>query len=360
MKIGVPKEIKPQEYRVGLVPTGVAELVAHGHQVIIETGAGDGTGFADDDYRTAGASIAADAAETFGAADMIVKVKEPRPAEWPLIREDHTIFAFLHLAADAEQAAALQASGCTAIAFETVTDDHGGLPLLAPMSEIAGRLAIQAGAHYLEAEYGGRGVLLAGIPGVAPGDVVILGGGMAGGNAARMAVGLGASLTIIDRSPTALRRLDNFFDSRVPTLAATKSAIEDAVANADLVVGAALVAGARAPQLIDEALIDRMRPGSVLVDIAIDQGGIAATSRPTTHADPIYRVGEVVHYCVANMPGAVPRTSAHALTNAILPHALALADDGPEHAMSLDPHLRAGLNIQSGRIVHAAVAEALG
>lgn len=359
MKIGVPKEIKPQEYRVGLVPYGVAELVAHGHELIVEAQAGIGTGYVDDDYRAAGAMIAPDAAKTYDGADMIVKVKEPQPAEWPHIRDDHTIFAFLHLAADPEQAAALQASGCTAIAFETVTDDDGGLPLLAPMSEIAGRLSIQSGAHFLEAEYGGRGVLLAGVPGVAPGDVVILGGGMAGGNAARMAVGLGSNLTIIDRSANALRRLDNFFDSRVTTLSATKTAIEDAVINADLVIGAALVAGARAPVLISEELVRAMRPGAVFVDIAIDQGGIAETSRPTTLADPVYRFGEVVHYCVANMPGAVPRTSAHALTNAILPYALSLADNGPESAMSLDANLRAGLNVQAGQIVHGVVAEAL-
>lgn len=360
MKIGVPMETKPQEYRVGLVPYGVAELVAHGHEIFVETQAGDGIGYSDDDYRGAGAQITADAKETFAATEMIVKVKEPQPPEWPLIRADHTIFAFLHLAADPDQAAALRASGCTAIAFETVTDEQGGLPLLAPMSEIAGRLSIQAGAHFLEREHGGRGILLAGVPGVPPGNVVVIGGGVAGSNAARMAVGLGANLTIIDRSPVVLRRLDEFFDSRVTTMTATRAAIEDSVVRADLVIGAALVAGGRAPVLISEDLIGRMQPGAVLVDIAIDQGGIAATSRPTTHGDPVYKVGEVVHYCVANMPGAVPRTSAHALTNAILPYAVAIADNGPDHAMSLDRHLWEGLNVQAGEIKHRAVAEALG
>ncbi len=359
MKIGIPKEIKAQEYRIAMVPYGVAELVAHGHQLFIETRAGDGAGFRDQDFQTAGAKILGNAEELYATAEMIIKVKEPMEAEWPLIRADHTIFAYLHLAADPAQATALQKSGCTAIAFETVTDIYGGLPLLAPMSEIAGRLSIQAGAHFLESAHGGRGVLLAGIPGVAPGKVVILGGGMAGGNAARMAVGLGASLVIIDRSPTALRRLDDFFDSRVTTLAATKSVIADAVIDADLVIGAALVAGGKAPQLISAELISQMQPGAVLVDIAIDQGGIAATSRPTTHGDPVYIVDDVVHYCVANMPGAVPRSAAHALTNAILPYALVLADNGADQAMSADPHLRAGLNVQNGAITHEVVAEAL-
>lgn len=359
MRIGIPKETKAQEYRVGMVPYGIAELVAHGHELFVETQAGEGTGYDDRDYQAAGAKILASGEDVYAGADMIVKVKEPLAAEWPLIRSDHTIFAFLHLAADPDQATALKNSGCTAIAFETVTDADGGLPLLAPMSEIAGRLSIQAGAHFLESAHGGRGVLLAGVPGVAPGNVVILGGGMAGGNAARMAVGLGANLTIIDKSPSALRRLDDFFDSRVTTLASTKAAIADAVGNADLVVGAALVAGGKAPLLIDETLLAQMQPGSVLVDIAIDQGGIAATSHPTSHGDPVYTVDGVVHYCVANMPGAVPRTSAHALTNAILPYALALADKGADQAMSIDAHLRAGLNVQNGEIMHAAVAEAL-
>jgi len=359
MKIGVPKEIKAQEHRISLVPYGVAELVAHGHQVIVETNGGAGAGYTDDDYRAAGATIAADGPEVFGAAEMIVKVKEPLAAEWPLIRADHTLFAYLHLAADAAQAKALQDSGCTAIAFETVTDDDGRLPLLAPMSEVAGRLSVQAGAHYLEAEYGGRGVLISGVPGVRQADVVIIGGGMAGTNAARVAVGMGANLTIIDRSPGVLRRLDELFDSRVTTLPSTRAAIDAAVSNADLVIGAALVAGARAPVLISRDLVSRMRPGAVFVDIAIDQGGIAETSHATTHADPIYTVDSVIHYCVANMPGAVPRTSARALTNAILPYAVTLADHGPSAAMEHDPNLKNGLNIKAGKIAHPAVAAAL-
>lgn len=360
MLIGVPREIKNREYRVGLVPAGVRELTAHGHQVLIESGAGAGIGAADAEYAQAGAQIAQSAAAIWQRAQLVVKVKEPQAAECAQLRSGQTLFAYLHLAADLEQARALMASGAICIAYETVTGAQGGLPLLRPMSEVAGRMAIQAGAACLEKVRGGRGVLLAGVPGVAPGKVVILGAGVAGSNAARIAAAIGADVTVLDRNPEALRALSCALGSTVKTLAATREAIEAQVCGADLVIGATLVAGAAAPRLITRALVARMQAGAVIVDIAIDQGGCCETSRPTTHDDPSYVAEGVVHYCVTNMPGAVPRTSAFALGNATLPHILHLAGAGVEAALRADPHLRAGLNLHGGRITHRAVAEALG
>ncbi|HLN23026.1 MAG TPA: alanine dehydrogenase [Patescibacteria group bacterium] len=360
MLVGVPKEIKTHEYRVGLTPGSVRELVHHGHQVLVETAAGGGIGFDDDAYRQAGAQIAPSAEAVFATAAMIVKVKEPQPAEIARLRPGQLLFTYLHLAPDAEQALGLMASGCTAIAYETVTDRHGGLPLLAPMSEVAGRMSIQAGAHGLEKACGGSGVLLGGVAGVPPGKVVILGGGVAGTNAAQMAVGIGADVVIIDRSLARLRELDLHFSGRARTVFSTVDAIERFVSDADLVVGAVLVPGAATPKLVTRALLARMRRGSVVVDIAIDQGGCLETSRPTTHADPTYVEEGVVHYCVANMPGAVARTSTFALNNATLPFALALADKGWQDACATDPHLLAGLNVHRGNITHPAVAQALG
>ena len=360
MRIGVPKEIKTHEYRVGLTTASVRELVHHGHQVIVETAAGDGIGFGDDAYRAAGATIAGSAAEVFAAADLVIKVKEPQPAEYGLLRPEQVLFTYLHLAPDPGQTRALIESGCIAIAYETVTDARGGLPLLAPMSEVAGRMSIQVGAHYLEKEQGGAGVLLGGVPGVPPGNVVILGGGVAGTNAARMAVGLGARVTVIDRSLPRLTELDGIFGPRLRSLFATLDAVESAVLDADLVVGAVLVPGAAAPRLVTRDMIRRMRRGSVMVDISIDQGGCFETSRPTTHANPTYVEEGVVHYCVTNMPGAVARTSAHALNNATLPFILQLADKGWRQALTDNAHLRAGLNVHSGRVTHEAVARALG
>ncbi len=360
MRIGVPKEIKTHEYRVGLTTASVRELVHHGHQVIVETAAGDGIGFGDDAYRTAGATIAGSAAEVFAAADLVIKVKEPQPAEYGLLRPGQVLFTYLHLAPDPGQTRALIESGCIAIAYETVTDARGGLPLLAPMSEVAGRMSIQVGAHYLEKEQGGAGVLLGGVPGVPPGNVVILGGGVAGTNAARMAVGLGARVTVIDRSLPRLTELDGIFGPRLRSLFATLDAVESAVLDADLVVGAVLVPGAAAPRLVTRDMVRRMRRGSVMVDISIDQGGCFETSRPTTHANPTYVEEGVVHYCVTNMPGAVARTSAHALNNATLPFILQLADKSWRQALTDNVHLRAGLNIHSGRVTHEAVARALG
>jgi alanine dehydrogenase len=356
MRIGVPKEIKTHEYRVGLTPAGVRELVTHGHGVLVEPSAGVGIGFSDDAYRAAGAEIAADVF----AADMVVKVKEPLPQEIARLRRGQVLFTYLHLAADAEQTRGLLKSGATCIAYETVTDRAGTLPLLAPMSEVAGRMAVQVGAHCLEREQGGAGILLGGVPGVPPAKVVVLGGGVAGTNAARMAVGLEASVTIIDRSLPRLKELDLQFGPRATTLFATTEAIEHAVLGADLVIGAVLVPGAAAPKLVTRAMVQRMRAGSVLVDIAIDQGGCFETSRPTTHADPTYVEDGVVHYCVTNMPGAVARTSTFALTNATLPFVLALAGKGWRQALADDPHLAAGLNIHDGQVTHQAVATALG
>jgi alanine dehydrogenase len=360
VKIGIPKEIKAHEYRVGLTPAAVRELVQHGHEVSIEHNAGAGIGSDDEAYRSAGASIVEAAAEVFEAADLIVKVKEPQAAEIALLRSGQILFTYLHLAADKTQTQGLIESGATCIAYETVTDRAGSLPLLAPMSEVAGRMSVQVGAHCLEREQGGAGILLGGVPGVPPAKVVVLGGGVSGTNAARMAVGLEASVTIIDKSLTRLKELDLQFGPRATTLFATTAAIEQAVLAADLVIGAVLVPGAAAPKLVTRAMVQRMRPGSVLVDIAIDQGGCFETSRPTTHSDPTYVVDGVVHYCVTNMPGAVAKTSTYALTNATLPFVLALAGKGWRQAMLDDPHLAEGLNIDAGRVTHRAVAQALG
>jgi len=360
MQIGVPKEIKVHEYRVGLTPAGVRELVAHGHHVLVEHDAGAGIGVGDNAYRAAGAEIAADAAAVFAGAELIVKVKEPQPAECRLLRPEQTLFTYLHLAPDPEQARLLLASGAMAIAYETVTATGGGLPLLAPMSEVAGRMSIQAGAACLEKERGGAGLLLGGVPGVPPARVVILGGGMVGSNAAQMAIGLGAEVAVLDRSLERLRQLDARFGNRLRTILPNRESVERHVLDADLVIGAALVPGAAAPKLVSATMVRAMRPGSVLVDVSIDQGGCFETSRPTTHAEPTYIVDGVVHYCVANMPGAVPRTSTFALNNATLPFVLALADKGCRQALRDDPHLRAGLNVIDGKLTCAAVGEALG
>jgi alanine dehydrogenase len=360
VKIGVPREIKTHEHRVGLTPAGCRELVRHGHLVTIESHAGAGIGVGDEVYRAAGATVAGTAAELFANVEMVVKVKEPQAEEIALLRGGQILFTYLHLAADRSQTQGLIASGATCIAYETVTDRAGALPLLAPMSEVAGRMAVQVGAHCLEHEQGGAGILLGGVPGVPPAKVVVLGGGVAGTNAARMAVGLEASVTIIDKSLTRLKELDLQFGPRATTLFATTEAIEQAVLAADLVIGAVLVPGAAAPKLVTSAMVGRMRPGSVLVDIAIDQGGCFETSRPTTHSKPTYVEHGVVHYCVTNMPGAVARTSTFALTNATLPFVLALAGKGWRQAMLDDPHLAEGLNIHAGQVTHIAVAQALG
>jgi alanine dehydrogenase len=358
--IGVPREIKNNEYRVGLVPASVRELTAQGRQVLVQSGAGAAIGLGDELYRAAGAEIVANAAEVFARAELIVKVKEPQPGECALLRSGQVLFAYLHLAPDPGQARLLLASGATAIAYETVTDARGGLPLLAPMSEVAGRMAIQAGAHCLEKPQGGAGLLLGGVPGVAPAEVVVLGGGVVGYNAALIAAGMGARVTVLDRSLDRLAWLDAMFGNRVRTLHATAEAIESCVLGADLVVGAVLVPGAAAPRLVRRDMLPRMRPGAVLVDVSIDQGGCFETSRPTTHAEPTYVVDGIVHYCVANMPGAVPRTSAFALNDATLPFVAALAAKGWRQALRDDPHLRAGLNVHAGRIANAPVAAALG
>jgi alanine dehydrogenase len=359
MRVGVPKEIKNHEYRVGLTPSSVAELVAAGHEVIVETKAGTGIDFADEDYVEAGARIVGSAAETFAASDMIVKVKEPQAQEIALLEPRHLLFTYLHLAPDPDQAHGLIKSGATCIAYETVTARDGSLPLLKPMSEVAGRMSVQVGAHYLEKEQGGRGVLLGGVPGVAPAKVAILGGGVSGVNAAQMAVGMRADVTIYDISMTRLAELDMFFSSQIKTAYASKAAIAHAVQNAALVIGAVLVPGAAAPKLVTRDMLKTMKRGSVLVDIAIDQGGCFETSRPTTHENPVYEVDGVIHYCVANMPGAVARTSAFALNNATLPFVLKLANQGAEAAMKADAHLANGLNVSGGKIRHQAVAEAL-
>ena len=359
MRIGVPKEIKVHEYRVGLTPPSVAELTARGHGVVVETGAGSGIDFTDTDYVAAGATIAPTPQAVFAAADMIVKVKEPQLHECAWLRPDHILFTYLHLAADKPQAEALVASGATCIAYETVTDRHGGLPLLRPMSEVAGRMAVQVGAHYLEKEQGGRGILLGGVPGVAPGRVSILGGGVSGVNAAQMAVGMRADVTIYDISTARLAEIDEMFEGRVKTAFSSRAAISAAVARAHVVIGAVLIPGAAAPKLVSRDMLKLMKRGSVLVDIAIDQGGCFETSRATTHADPVYVIDGIIHYCVANMPGAVARTSTFALNNATLPFVLRLADHGARAAMAADPHLAEGLNVSGGEIRHAAVAEAL-
>ncbi|MDA7087592.1 alanine dehydrogenase [Pseudomonas sp. SA3-5] len=360
MRIGVPKEIKNHEYRVGLTPHSVAELTSLGHQVWVETLAGAAIGFSDGDYQAAGAQIAGDAAQVFAEAQLIVKVKEPLTAERARLRPEHTLFTYLHLAPDRPQTDELMASGATCIAYETVTDSHGRLPLLAPMSEVAGRMSIQAGANCLEKAKGGRGVLLGGVPGVAPGKVVILGGGVVGSHALAMAVGLGADVTVLDKNVDALRRLDNQYASRITTLYSTGATLREQILAADLVIGGVLIPGAAAPKLISAEMVRQMQPGSVLVDVAIDQGGCAETSKATTHADPTYVVDEVVHYCVANMPGAVARTSTLALNNATLPFVIALAEKGVRRALEDDPHLRNGLNVAKGVITCASVAEAHG
>ncbi len=359
MIVGVPTEIKDSERRVGLSPASVTELVAHGHDVLVEPGAGAGSGFLDDDYVVAGASLATDAADVFARAEMIVKVKEPQAAERALLRGDQTLFTYLHLAPDPDQAKDLMASGATCIAYETVTDSFGGLPLLAPMSQVAGRLAVQAGAHNLERPQGGSGILLGGVPGVPPAHVVVIGGGVVGSNAIEMAIGLGADVTVLDRNVHVLGELADRFGPALRTIYSTRSALEEQVLAADLVIGAVLVKGAAAPKLVSADQVRRMRSGSVLADVAIDQGGCFETSRPTTHSEPTFVVDDVVHYCVANMPGAVPRTSTLALNNVTLPFVLALADLGPIEAMRRDPHLLNGLNVHDGDITEPAVAEAL-
>jgi alanine dehydrogenase len=358
MRIGVPKEIKNHEYRVGLTPGAVRELTARGHAVFVETMAGEAIGLHDDHYKRVGATILPNADEVFATAEMIVKVKEPQPVEIKRLRKGQTLFTYLHLAPDPEQTQGLLESGAIAIAYETVTDARGGLPLLAPMSEVAGRMSIQAGAHCLEIAQGGRGMLLGGVPGVSAAKVVILGGGVVGTNAARMAMGLEAYVTILDISIHRLYELDLQFGAMLNTIYSTIDAIEEHVTSADLVIGGVLLPGAEAPKLITEAMVKQMKKGSVLVDVAIDQGGCAETSHATTHADPTYRVHDVVHYCVANMPGAVARTSTFALNNATLPFTLALADQGPEAAMKKNPHLRAGLNAYKGALTYKAVADA--
>jgi alanine dehydrogenase len=360
MKIGVPKEIKVHEYRVGLVPAGVHELVESGHQVLVQSGAGAGIGFGDSDYQAAGAKIAAQAADVFGASELIVKVKEPQLAECKMLRTGQTLFTYLHLAADKAQAEALLASGATAIAYETVTAADGSLPLLTPMSEVAGRMSVQVGANCLQKANGGFGVLLGGVPGVPPAKVVILGGGVSGTHAAEMAVGLRADVTVVDRSVKRLRELSTMFSSQLKTVYSTAHAIEALVRDADLVIGAVLIAGAAAPKLVTRAMVKTMKPGAVLVDIAIDQGGCFETSRPTTHAEPTYVLDGVIHYCVTNMPGAVPRTSTFALTNATLPYVKAIADQGWRQALASDAGLAHGLNVHAGQLTHEAVARALG
>ena len=360
MLLGVPQEIKNHEYRVGLTPASVRELVARGHGVLVQRGAGSAIGLSDALYAAAGAELVDTPTEIFARAELLVKVKEPQPDECRLLRPGQALFTYLHLAPDPEQARLLLASGATAIAYETVTGPGGKLPLLAPMSEVAGRMAIQAGASCLEKSKGGAGLLLGGVPGVAPGRVAILGGGVVGYNAARMAVGLGAQVTVLDRSLERLVQLDALFGNGICTIHSTASAIEEYALDADLVIGAVLIRGASAPKLLSRSMIRRMRPGSVLVDVSIDQGGCFETSRPTTHAQPTYVVDDVVHYCVANMPGAVARTSTFALNNATLPFVLALADRGWRQALRDDPHLRNGLNVHAGAIACAPVAEALG
>jgi alanine dehydrogenase len=359
MRIGVPKEIKVLENRVGLTPESVREVVAHGHEVVVEHDAAQAIGMSDDDYRRAGAKVVASAHDVFDAAEMIVKVKEPQAAERRMLRPGQVLFTYLHLAPDPEQAADLLESGAVCIAYETVTSPSGGLPLLAPMSEVAGRMAIQAGAYYLEKAHGGKGVLLGGVPGVDPAKVVVLGGGVVGTHAIHIALGMGADVWVLDRSVDVLRRLWTQFGRPLNTVFSTHDAIERHVTNADLVIGGVLIPGASSPKLVSAALVRRMSAGSVVVDVAIDQGGCFETSRPTTHAEPTYVVDGIVHYCVANMPGGVPRTSTFALNNATLPYVLELAGKGWKKALTDDAHLRDGLNIAFGRITYRAVAEAL-
>jgi len=360
MLIGVPKEIKNHEYRVGMTPSSVREMIHHGHEVLVETAAGMGIGCSDADYETAGAKIVGTAAEIFDRAEMIIKVKEPQKVEYEQLSEDQLLFTYLHLAPDAAQTEGLVKSGATCIAYETITDKKGGLPLLAPMSEVAGRMSVQVGAIGLQKANGGSGVLLGGVPGVKPGKVVVIGGGVVGTNAARMAMGLGADVTVLDRSLPRLAYLDDVFGPRLKTQYASVDATEELVYEADLVIGAVLVPGAAAPKLIRKDQLSSMKSGSVIVDVAIDQGGCFETSKATTHQDPTYIVDDVVHYCVANMPGAVARTSTFALNHATLPFALALADKGWKKACADDPHLLAGLNVHNGRVTYKAVADDLG
>jgi alanine dehydrogenase len=359
MLIGVPKEIKNHEYRVGMTPAAVREAVKHGHKVMVQKEAGSAIGLTNEDYQKVGATIIDTAQEIFAKADMIVKVKEPQPVECQMLREGQLLFTYLHLAPDPQQAEGLMKSGATAIAYETVTDERGRLPLLAPMSEVAGRMSIQAGAHYLEKSHGGRGVLLSGVPGVNAGNVVILGGGVVGTNAAKVAIGMGAHVTVIEKSNERMKELDMFFGASISTVYATDLAIENYVLDADLVIGAVLVAGAAAPRLVSREMIGRMKKGSVLVDVSIDQGGCFETSKATTHADPVYTIDGVIHYCVANMPGAVARTSTFALNNATLPYVLMLADKGYKEALLGNPGFRKGLNVMKGTLTHREVAEAL-
>jgi alanine dehydrogenase len=360
MRIGVPKEIKDNEFRVGLIPSVVRELTQRGHPVLVERNAGLGAGFSDDDYRVAGANVIAEVAEIFAAAELIVKVKEPLASERKCLRRGQTIFTYLHLAPDREQTNELIEAGVTAIAYETVTDSEGKLPLLAPMSEVAGRMAAQVGAQYLERPYGGRGVLLGGVRGVEPADVLIIGAGIVGSNAALIAAGMQANVTVAARGAEALQAISQQCGSRIHTVQSTTEAIERLCRRADLIIASALVAGALAPQLISAATVRAMKPGSVIVDVSIDQGGNAETSRPTTHSNPTFIVDNVVHYCVANMPGAVPRTSTLALNHATRPFLLALADKGIKRALNEDEHLRAGLNVYDGQVACRAVAESQG
>ena len=360
MLIGVPREIKNHEYRIGLTPAGVKELVQHGHQVMVERDGGAAIGFDNEHYVQAGAEIVDEAAEIFARAEMIIKVKEPQPQECRMLRPGQTLFTYLHLAPDPEQTELLLASGATCIAYETVSSDGLGLPLLAPMSEVAGRMSVQAGAHNLEKAQGGNGMLLGGVPGVEPAKVLVIGGGVVGINAARMAMGLGADVTLLDRSLDRLKELDMHFGGRLKTVYSTADAVERHALDADLVIGAVLIPGAAAPKLISRELVARMKTGAVMVDVAIDQGGCFETSRATTHQQPTYVIDGVVHYCVANMPGGVARTATIALTNATLPFALALANKGTAPALRDDAHLRNGLNVHAGMVTHEAVASALG
>jgi len=360
MLIGVPREIKDQEYRVGLTPASVREIVAHGHEVLVEANAGSGIGAADGDYARAGASIAASAEEVFRRAGMIVKVKEPQAAERQRLQRGQVLFTYLHLAPDPEQTRDLVASGAVCVAYETITAAGGGLPLLAPMSEVAGRMAVQAGAHCLEKAQGGMGILLGGVAGVAPAKIVVLGAGVVGTNATQIAVGSGAHVVVLDRSIEALRRIEALFGARAVTVFSNRENLEKHVLSADLVIGGVLVPGGAAPKLVTREMVGRMKKGAVLVDVAIDQGGCFETSHPTTHTHPTYMVDGIVHYCVANMPGAVPHTSTHALNNATLPYVLALADEGYRDAMRRNPHLMAGLNVHEGLVTNKPVTEALG
>jgi len=360
MRIGLPKEIKNHEYRVGLTPAGVRELVSHGHEVVVQTAAGAEIGLSDDAYKAAGAAVVDTPQEVFAGAEMIIKVKEPQPVECAMLRAGQILYTYLHLAPDPAQTRALIDSKAVCIAYETITGPGGGLPLLAPMSEVAGRMSIQAGAAHLEKSKGGMALLLGGVPGVAPAHVVIIGAGVVGTNALQIAVGMGARVTIIDKNLDRLRALDLIYGNRVTTLCSNAQTIEDSALAADLLIGGVLIPGAAAPKLVTRDMISHMKPGAVVVDVAIDQGGCFATSRPTTHTDPTFVVDNVVHYCVANMPGAVARTSTFALTNATIGHALAIADKGWRRALSQDPHLRAGLNVCEGQVTYRAVARALG